>query len=47
LADAFFFAGARSVVVTQWQFSLMLLDNGAGLISRSVESSSIGVAKAF
>jgi CHAT domain-containing protein len=46
LADAFFFAGARAVVVTQWAvFSDSARQLGAGLISRSIGSSSIGVAE--
>jgi CHAT domain-containing protein len=45
LADAFFFAGARAVVVTQWAvFSDAARQLGAGLIARSTGSSSIGVA---
>jgi CHAT domain-containing protein len=46
LADAFFFAGARAVVVTQWSvFSDAARQLGTGLVSRSVVSNSIGVAE--
>jgi CHAT domain-containing protein len=46
LADAFFFAGARALAVTQWAvFSSAAQKLGAGLISRSVKSSAAGVAE--
>ena len=46
LANAFFFAGARAVAVTQWVvFSSAAQKLGAGLISRSVKSSAAGVAE--
>jgi CHAT domain-containing protein len=46
LANAFFFAGARAVAVTQWAvFSSAARQLGAGLVSRSVNSSAIGVAE--
>jgi CHAT domain-containing protein len=46
LADAFFFAGARAVAVTQWAvFSSVAQQLGAGLVSRSVQSSSVGVSE--
>ena len=46
LADAFFFAGARSLAVTQWPvFSSAAQKLGAGLVSRSVRSSEVGVAE--
>src|SRR6202030_3608870 len=44
LADAFFFAGARSVAVTQWEVgSDEAKQLGSGLVSRSVGSRSGGV----
>jgi CHAT domain-containing protein len=46
LADAFFFAGARSVAVTQWEVgSDEAKQLGSGLVSRSVGSRSGGVAE--
>jgi hypothetical protein len=46
LADAFFFAGARAVAVTQWAVYSPSAENlGAGLISQSAESGSVGVAE--
>ena len=46
LADAFFFAGARAVAVTQWTvFSDVAEKLGTGLVSRSVKSSAIGVSE--
>jgi CHAT domain-containing protein len=46
LADAFFFAGARAVVVTQWSvFSDAARQLGTGLVSRSIGSDAIGVAQ--
>jgi hypothetical protein len=46
LADAFFFAGARAVAVTQWAVSSHAAQQlGAGLVSRSLESNSSGVAE--
>jgi CHAT domain-containing protein len=46
LADAFFFAGARSVAVTQWAVgSEEAKQLGSGLISRSIGSGSEGVAE--
>ena len=46
LADAFFFAGARALAVTQWTvFSSVAQQLGAGLVSRSVKSSGIGVSE--
>jgi CHAT domain-containing protein len=46
LADAFFFAGARAVVVTQWSvFSDAARQLGAGVVSQSISSDSIGVAE--
>jgi hypothetical protein len=45
LADAFFFAGARAVVVTQWSvFSDAARQLGAGLVSRSTAPDAVGVA---
>jgi CHAT domain-containing protein len=46
LADAFFFAGARSLAVTQWAVSSTVAQRlGAGLISRAVASDTVGVAE--
>jgi CHAT domain len=46
LANAFFFAGARAVAVTQWAvFSSAAQQLGAGLVSRSVKSSAVGVSE--
>ena len=48
LANAFFFAGARSVAVTQWAvFSEVAQTLGAGLITRSVGPDGVGVAEAL
>jgi CHAT domain-containing protein len=48
LANAFFFAGARSVAVTQWAvFSEVAQTLGAGLITRSAGPYGVGVAKAL
>ncbi|WP_038973288.1 CHAT domain-containing protein [Bradyrhizobium genomosp. III] len=45
LADAFFFAGARSVAVTQWEVgSEEARQLGSGLVSQSVSSRRMGVA---
>jgi CHAT domain-containing protein len=46
LADAFFFAGARSVAVTQWEVGSDEAKRlGSGLVSRSVDPRSGGVAE--
>jgi CHAT domain-containing protein len=46
LADAFFFAGARAVAVTQWSvYSDAAQRIGAGLVSRSVGAVHVGVAE--
>jgi CHAT domain-containing protein len=46
LANAFFFAGARAVAVTQWAvFSSVAQKLGAGLVSRSVNSAAVGVSE--
>jgi CHAT domain-containing protein len=46
LADAFFFAGARALAVTQWAvFSDVAQQLGAGLVSRSVKSRTVGVSE--
>jgi hypothetical protein len=46
LANAFFFAGARSVAVTQWSvLSSAAQEIGAGLVERSVRAGSQGVSK--
>jgi CHAT domain-containing protein len=46
LANAFFFAGARAVAVTQWAiFSKVAQKLGADLVSRSVKSSTVGVSE--
>jgi CHAT domain-containing protein len=48
LANAFFFAGARSVAVTQWAvFSEVAQTLGAGLITRSIGPDGVGVAEAL
>jgi CHAT domain-containing protein len=48
LANAFFFAGARSVAVTQWAvFSEVAQTLGAGLITRSAGPDGVGVAEAL
>jgi hypothetical protein len=48
LANAFFFAGARSVAVTQWAvFSEVAQTFGAGLITRSIGPDGVGVAEAL
>ena len=48
LANAFFFAGARSIAVTQWAvFSEVAQTLGAGLITRSVGPDGVGVAEAL
>ncbi len=48
LANAFFFAGARSVAVTQWAvLSQVAQTFGAGLISKSGGSQGVGVAEAL
>ena len=48
LANAFFFAGARSIAVTQWAvLSQVAQTFGAGLISRSAGSQGVGVAEAL
>jgi CHAT domain-containing protein len=48
LANAFFFAGARSVAVTQWAvFSEVAQTLGAGLITRSAGPHGVGVAEAL
>jgi CHAT domain-containing protein len=47
-ADAFFFAGARALAITQWAvFSESAKVLGSGLVSRSVQSLNIGVAEAL
>ena len=46
LADAFFFAGTRSLAVTQWAVASTIAQHlGAGLISRTMASESTGVAE--
>ena len=46
LADAFFFAGARALAVTQWAvFSDAAKQIGAGLVSRPLRSRGVGVAE--
>jgi hypothetical protein len=46
LADAFFFAGARSIAVTQWAvFTQAAEQIGSGLVSRSMQSNVWGVAE--
>jgi CHAT domain-containing protein len=46
LADAFFFAGARALAVTQWAvFSDAAKQLGAGLVSRPLRSPGAGVAE--
>jgi CHAT domain-containing protein len=46
LANAFFFAGARAVAVTQWAvFSKMAQQLGAGLILRSIKSRRVGISE--
>jgi CHAT domain-containing protein len=46
LADAFFFAGTRSLAVTQWAVASTIAQRlGAGLISRTMASNTIGVAE--
>jgi CHAT domain-containing protein len=48
LANAFFFAGARSVAVTQWAvFSEVAQTLGAGLVTRSAGPDGVGVAEAL
>jgi CHAT domain-containing protein len=48
LADAFFFAGVRSIAVTQWAvFSNAAEQIGAGIISRSATQIDLGVAEAL
>jgi CHAT domain-containing protein len=48
LANAFFFAGARSVAVTQWAvFSEVAQTLGTGLITRSAGPDGVGVAEAL
>jgi hypothetical protein len=48
LANAFFFAGARSVAVTQWAvFSEVAQTLGAGLIIRSAGPDGVGLAEAL
>jgi hypothetical protein len=46
LANAFFFAGARSIAVTQWAVSSTVAQRlGAGLVSQAIASSTGGVAE--
>src|SRR5262249_9189266 len=46
LANAFFFAGARSLAVTQWSVPSAVAERlGVGLVSRAVASSTVGVAE--
>jgi CHAT domain-containing protein len=46
LADAFFFAGARSIAVTQWAvYSEFAQKLGVGMIAQSLKSGSPGVAQ--
>jgi hypothetical protein len=48
LANAFFFAGARSVAVTQWAvFSEIAQTLGTGLVTRSAGPDGVGVAEAL
>lgn len=48
LADAFFFAGARSLAVTQWAvYSDAAERIGTGLIAKSAENHDLGVAEAL
>jgi CHAT domain-containing protein len=46
LADAFFFAGARSMAVTQWAvYSELAQKLGVGMITQSLKSDSAGIAQ--